>query len=91
MGLADMYCDGKGCSKDTRKAIELCEKAATFNSHNDQNMIGYYYMNGIGVDRDFKEAERWFRMAILDGSDEAIRNLGFLYLIKSEKDENGEE
>lgn len=44
------------------------------------NFIGIQYYLGAGVDRDFKEAARWFRSAALARDPYAQKNLGVMYL-----------
>jgi TPR repeat protein len=41
------------------------------------------YMDGQGVDRDYKEAEELLRLAAANGLDEAQEALGKLLLLKS--------
>jgi TPR repeat protein len=44
-----------------------------------QNNIGYLYWRGLGVSRDYDEAEVWFSRGVKNGSPEAANNLANLY------------
>ena len=42
---------------------------------NAQNHLGWLFQSGIGVTKNYFEAERWYRMAAEQGSSDAIYNL----------------
>lgn len=42
--------------------------------------MGLLYMNGQGVDEDFKMAKKWFKRAAFYGSADAAYNLGTMYM-----------
>lgn len=44
------------------------------------NYLGTHYYLGVGVERDFVEAVRWFRVAALAEDPQGQRNLGVMYL-----------
>ena len=44
-----------------------------------QYNLGWYYMEGIGVDKDVKEAVEWYRKAAEQGISEAQYVLGACY------------
>ena len=44
------------------------------------NYLGTHYYLGVGVERDFAEAVRWFRVAALAQDPQGQRNLGIMYL-----------
>src|SRR4051812_1800497 len=60
------------------KADEVLDKAKNGDS-SAQLAIGMRYRDGKGVERDFKEAIRWTRLAADQGNGAALDNLGFHY------------
>jgi TPR repeat protein len=44
------------------------------------NYLGTHYYLGVGVERDFVEAVRWFKVAALAEDPQGQRNLGVMYL-----------
>jgi uncharacterized protein len=44
-----------------------------------QNNLGFMYLNGIGVDKNYSKAHKWYRKAALQGVAEAQHSLGFIY------------
>ncbi len=44
-----------------------------------QNMLGFMYRSGEGVERDFAKARHWYRLAADQGHATAQNNLGLLY------------
>lgn len=59
--------------------IELCRKEAENGSAPAQFMMGYFYFNGKGVQKDTNEALKWYREAANRGHAVAINNLGLMY------------
>lgn len=43
------------------------------------NMIGYYYMQGFGVEQDYAKAIEWHEKGIEKGNDSALCNLAYHY------------
>jgi len=41
--------------------------------------LGLMYKYGLGVERDYGEAVRWFRLAAGQGNEGGLSNLGFMY------------
>lgn len=54
-------------------------KAAELGLADAQAKLGLMYFQGIGVDRDAREALRWFRKAAEQGNAGAQNNLGVMY------------
>jgi len=44
------------------------------------NLVGIHYYLGVGVERDFAEAARWFTRAARAGDANGQRNLGMMHL-----------
>ena len=89
--LAEIYRAGLwGVVKDSEKALELFTKAATPNLGEAspykkgyapaQHNLATMYATGSGVERDFKEALKWYQMAAEQGISESQFSLGLAYL-----------
>ena len=68
-----------GAKKDVSKAIEWYNKAALKGSAMASYNTAFHYLNGDGVNKDFKEAMRQFTIAANLGLYQAQNNLGFYY------------
>lgn len=44
-----------------------------------QNGLGYMYANGLWVEKNYKQAVKWFKMSMQNGNDEGLFNLGVCY------------
>jgi TPR repeat protein len=53
-------------------------KAAKSNHTLAQNIIGYFYLKGIGVNRDYVEAMKWYKKSLDNGCAGAFSNIGLL-------------
>ena len=42
-------------------------------------LLGNAYFNGSGVDQDYEEAVRWFKLAAENGEPDSMVHLGFCY------------
>lgn len=100
--LAEIYRDGLyGVVKDSEKALELFTKAATPNLGEGspykkgyapaQHNLATMYAIGSGVERDFKEALRWYQMAAEQGIAESQFSLGLVYLKGNDINQNFKE
>ena len=65
--------------EDYAKAFEIAQKLAMNGDAAAQNLVGFYYFNGKGVDQSYDEAVKWWRMAAEQGFAGAQRNLGICY------------
>src|ERR1039458_24193 len=60
----------------------LAELSSTYSAPSSapaQNNIGYLYDEGLGVERDYKEAFTWYRKAAEQNQPAALFNVGFMY------------
>ena len=64
---------------DYATAFEELLPVAKRGDSNAQNQIGYLYSRGLGVSRDYTEAEKWFRKAAEQGDPAAQSNLGYAF------------
>lgn len=65
---------------DYENALELFRARAATGDIIAINYIGMHYYLGVGVERNFPEAFKWFERAALAGHPGAQRNLGVMYL-----------
>ena len=75
MTSALKYHNGDG-NQDPSKALPLFRRAADTGLAEAQNMVGLYYFEGWGVERDQDEANQWFEKAASTGLPIAQYNLG---------------
>ena len=59
--------------RDYSKAVRFYQESAEHGSADAQYSIGVMYQHGLGVSRDYSEAEKWFRKAEAQGNT-AARN-----------------
>ncbi len=71
--------DNKILAKDTHKAAEWYEKAATQGHARAQAGLGLLYINGDGVPKDYVKGVDWLQKASAQGNADAQLNLGWLY------------
>jgi TPR repeat protein len=83
-----MFVLGKNADSNQEK-VAWYQKAVEQGYARAQSNLGYCYRNGIGVEKDEKEAVRLFRLAVEQGYARAQTNLGYCYRngIGEEKDE----
>lgn len=62
-----------------KEYLAKCKKAAVKGNVIAQNTLGFLYLNGQGVDRDYTEAVRWFEQAAQQEYREAQYNLAIMY------------
>jgi hypothetical protein len=67
---------GDGVAKDERRAFALNAKAA-HGGHSDAVLaMGWFYLNGVGVERDVDQATKWYRKSARRGQPKAMFSLG---------------
>jgi|tagenome__1003787_1003787.scaffolds.fasta_scaffold20050061_2 TPR repeat protein len=82
MDPADLYnksldfLKGQGVEKDEKRSFELNAKAAASGDRDAVLAMGWYYFNGVGVDRDLGEARRWYRKSARQKQPGAMFSLG---------------
>lgn len=69
-----------GNDAQIRRAAELMRKAAGMGDATAQYNLGVFHENGMGVERDYAEAVRWFVKAADNGDSSAQLALGRCYL-----------
>lgn len=73
------YVNGVGVAQDSRKAIDLLQKAASQEHPVAQNMLGECYRIGNHVQKDLARAFNLFQMAVKQKLPDAFCNLGLYY------------
>lgn len=74
--LAWLYLNGEFVKKDTRKAIQLLQKASDQGMERASNDLGVQALN----EKNYSKAKEYYELAIKQGSALANENLAFLYL-----------
>lgn len=69
--------------KNYDEAFSLNKEYAEQNYIDSQTTLGFLYMNGLGVSKDFEKSERWLLKSKDNGSREAIYYLGALEMHKN--------
>lgn len=69
------YWNGKGVTKDLKKAANYFLNAANQDYYYALNNIGTAYLNGYGVEKDIDKAEYWYGKAAEKGHPDAIQML----------------
>lgn len=64
---------------DFQAALEVWRPLAEQGNAEAQNMLGYMYRFGEGVDSNFELARKWYRLAADKGNPTAQNNLGVMY------------
>ncbi len=79
--LAGDYEDGASAfgRGDNTTALIKFQSAAQQGNRNARYLLGLMYSGGIGVETNYKEALRWYRLAAEQGHSSAQSNLGFIY------------
>ena len=68
--------EGNGVAKDERRAFILNAEAA-HGGHADAVLaMGWFYLNGVGVERDIDQARKWYRESARRGQPKAMFSLG---------------
>ena len=74
--LAHCFQHGEyGAVKNPKLAAKWCLKSACHNNTDAQNLLGTFYVQGFGVEKDLRKAAALFRSAAKLGSREAATNL----------------
>ncbi len=74
-----LYGGSWGIVKDEDKALALLERGILLGSEKSMSILGWAYLNGIGVEQNYEEAVKWFERAIEAGSVGALAHLGDMY------------
>ena len=60
------------------EAFALNQRAAEQGMHDAVLAMGWFYLNGVGVEPDEEEAVRWYRKSARQGDPRAMFSLGYI-------------
>nr|DAO95790.1 MAG TPA: Sel1-like repeat [Caudoviricetes sp.] len=71
--LAENYYYGHGVKKSSKKSLKYCKKALECNSSDELAMfiMGNFYLGADGIQKDLKEAIKWFQQSTDAGYEKA--------------------
>jgi uncharacterized protein len=70
------YLHGDGVPKDYARSFELNRKAAALGDRDAILAMGWYFLGGVGVERDEEQGRRWYRESARHGEPRAMFSLG---------------
>jgi uncharacterized protein len=70
------YLKGQQCPKDEARAFSLNSEASRLGHADAVLAMGWFYLNGVGVDRNLERARKWYRDAARHGDTRAMFSLG---------------
>jgi uncharacterized protein len=70
------YLQGDGVSKDEVRSFALNAEAANEGHADAVLAMGWFYLNGVGVERDVERARKWYRKSARRGEPRAMFSLG---------------
>ncbi len=76
------YLTGEHVEVDAQKAFEFNAKAAQEGYHDAVLAMGWFYLNGIGVEKDIHEARTWYRKSARQGDKRAFYSLGYISYVQ---------
>jgi len=63
----------------TKEAIDLLVPIAEWGDRDAQKLVGNIYFDGIGINKSYKDALKWYTMAAEKGDTDAMTQIGNLY------------
>jgi len=70
--------EGRGVQKDEQRAFEK-SRAAAIEGHGDATLaMGWFYINGVGVERSMADSITWHRRSARKGETRAMFSLGYI-------------
>ena len=76
---------------DFAHAIYIVRPLAEEGDARAQFRLGVMYADGIGVDKNYKEAFKWYRLAAATGNSGAQRNIGIMFELGQDVEQNYKE
>jgi uncharacterized protein len=67
---------GQRAREDAHKSFMLNSQAAESGMRDAVLAMGWFYLNGVGVERDAEQARRWYRKSARQGDSRAMFSLG---------------
>ncbi len=76
--------NGDGVQKNDGASFELNVKAAEYGHHDALLAMGWYYLNGVGVEECISQAEYWYKKSAKQKEPRAMFSLGQInYYLKN--------
>lgn len=82
------HLQGKGVPQDSAKSFALNAEAARAGYRNAILAMGWYYLGGVGVPRDYEKAKQWYRKSARHGEPMAMFSLGRIAYIQRDFSES---
>jgi uncharacterized protein len=70
--------EGLRTPQDPQKSFLLNAQAAESGMHEAVLAMGWFYLNGVGVPEDIRQAKRWYRKSARQGEPMAMFTLGYI-------------
>jgi TPR repeat protein len=80
MAIAAGMLNGRVVPPDFGEARHRCEQAAKYGRADAAFCLGYLYQEGLGVQKNPKEATKWYSLAATGGNRRAIQALAQIYV-----------
>ena len=68
--------NGQHAQEDPRKSFLLNSQAADSGMRDAVLAMGWFYLNGVGVEQDSEQARRWYKKSARQGDSRAMFSLG---------------
>jgi TPR repeat protein len=82
------YLLGRGVPEDSQKSFALNAQVAHAGYRNAILAMGWYYLGGVGVCRDYEKAKKWYRKSARHGEPMAMFSLGRIAYIQQDFSES---
>ncbi len=73
---------GQHAPEDAHKSFKLNSQAAESGMKDAVLAMGWFYLNGVGVEQDIEQARRWYRKSARQGDSRAMFSLGQMAYIE---------
>ena len=73
---------GQGVKQNEKAAFALNAQAAEQGHHDAVLAMGWFYLNGVGVEKDHEKSWHWYRKSARQGDPRAMFSLGYLCYIE---------
>ena len=78
------FLQGKNTPQDSEKSFALNLKAANGGYRDAVLAMGWYYLGGVGVERNLEKAKKWYRKSARHGEAKAMFSLGRIARIEQD-------
>ena len=84
LGDAYLYAKSPVDTADYAEALKWYSAAAEKGDMRAQNMVGFMYLKGFGVEQDYGDAIKWYQLAAEQGLAQAQWKLGYIYYLNQQ-------